>query len=57
MMISAGKNEGRERLNAYFVESMATLWDNMRLLARKTEAEAEGLETDGALFLDIAEVV
>lgn len=30
---------------------MAALWDDVGFLARETEAEAEGLEADGALLL------
>jgi hypothetical protein len=33
------------------MKSMATLWDDMGLLAREPKAKTEGFETDGALFL------
>jgi hypothetical protein len=33
------------------MKGMAALWDNVWLLAWETKAEAEGLETDGALLL------
>lgn len=33
------------------MEGVSTLWDDVRLLAWEAEAEAEGLETDGALVL------
>lgn len=39
------------------VKGMSTFRDNVRLFAWETEAEAEGLETDGAFALCILELV
>lgn len=39
------------------MKGMSTLWDDVRLLAGKSEGGAEGLKADGALLLLVRGVV
>ena len=39
------------------MQCMAALWDDVGLLSREPEAEAQRLETDGALFLLVGSVM
>ncbi len=43
--------------STYLVQSMTALWDNMRLLAWQSEAEAEGFEAYRALVLFLWDVM
>lgn len=53
-MISTGARNGQR---TDFMESMTAFGDDVRLFTGKTEAEAERFEADGALFLDVFEMV
>ena len=46
-----------ERKSSYLVESMAALWNDMGLFSGQSEAEAEGLEANGALVLVVHGIV
>jgi hypothetical protein len=39
------------------MKRMAALWDNMWFLARETEAEAKGLQTDRTVFVYVLDLV